>query len=81
MRNPFQVVLAAILGLLLLAVAIVAIREGSEIIARLGQHIMGLFRCANLNPGTRGFGCFIQLIIIAGFVGWAISRFKNVRRK
>jgi hypothetical protein len=80
MRNV-QAVLAIVLGLFLVAVAVVVIRDGSEVVAGLGEHIMGLFRRATLNPGRRGFSSFVQLVIIAVFVGWAISRFKNMRRK
>jgi len=81
MPGAVKTVLAIVLGLFLLAVAVVVIRDGSEILARIAHHVMGLFRSANLDPGSRGFGSFIQLIIIAVFVGWSISRFRNMRRK
>ena len=80
MPGALKTVLAIVLGLFLLAVAVVVIREGGEILARIAHYIMGLFRSANLDPGSRGFGSFVQLIIIAVFVGWAIDRFKRMKR-
>ena len=80
MPGALKTVLAIVLGLFLLAVAVVVIREGGEILARIAHHIIGLFRSANLDPGSRGFGSFVQLIIIAVFVGWAIDRFKRMKR-
>ena len=55
----------------------VAISDGSVIMADLGQYIVRLFSCADLNPRDRGFGCFLQLIAIALFVGWTIYRFRR----
>jgi len=81
MDKPLTVVLYILLFLFVLAIGSVVIDEGSLIIANLGQYIMRLFRCADLNPGRRGFGCFVQLIALAIFIGWAIHRFKSSGRK
>ena len=46
-------------------------------------HIQRLFRDAtNAFRTARGFGAFIQLILIAGVLGWAINRImKYLKRK
>ena len=72
----------AILGLVLVVLAVmigsVVIRDGAEILTSTAQYIMHLFGRADLNPRNgRGFACFIQLIAIAIFTGWAIKRFMN----
>ncbi len=77
MKNSASTILYIILGLICLAVASILIQDGSGILADLGKHIMSLFRRADLNPNRSGFNSFIQLILIAIFVGWAISRFNN----
>lgn len=77
MNNTALTILYIALAFVCLAVASILIQDGSGVIANLGQHIMGLFRKAGLNPNRSGFNEFIQLILIAVFVGWAISKFKN----
>lgn len=76
--NFLLVVLYALLGIIALILASVVIQEGSEILSSLADHIMLLFDRANLNPSdSQGFGSFIQLLLIFGFIGWAINRFKR----
>ena len=77
MNKSASTALYILLAIVCVAVACIIIQDGSNIIADLGKHIMNLFRRANLFPGSHGFNEFIQLILIAVFVGWAISRFKN----
>ena len=77
MNKPFNAVLYILLLLFVLAIATVAIRDGSVIMADLGHYIVRLFSCADLSPRGRGFGCFLQLIAIALFVGWTIYRFRG----
>jgi len=73
-----RLALSIALSLIVCIIAWILITEGSAIIARLGNHIMRLFDSASLNPHNyRGFARFVQLILIAVFVGWAINRFKN----
>lgn len=77
MNRSFNIGLSIILFLFILAAATVIIKDGSEIIASLGRYIMGLFERADLRPNYSGFKEFVQLIAIAVFVGWTISRFKR----
>ena len=73
-NNIFWIVVA----LLALTIFGVVVRDGSTILADLGQHIMQLFKKADLDPNdSRGFSCFIQLILIAIFTGWAIRKFMD----
>ncbi len=59
-------------------IAWILITDGSDIISKLANHIMRLFDRATLNPYDRhGFARFVQLIMIAVFVGWVIKRFKR----
>jgi len=74
MKNVLNTIMYILLGLMILAVASVVIQDGSGIIANLGNHIMGLFRRADLFNAE-----FIQLLLIAIFVGWAIRRFRKRR--
>ena len=77
MNKAFVSVLYVILFVFILAIGSVVISDGAEIVANLGKFIMGLFQKADLNPKSKGFGAFIQLISIAFFVGWTINRFKR----
>jgi hypothetical protein len=77
MNKLLNIALSVILFLFILAIASVVIEEGAEILANLGKFIMGLFHQADLNPKSKGFDAFFQLIAIAIFVGWTINRFKK----
>ena len=78
MNKPFNAILYIVLFIFLIAIGSVVIRDGANIVANIGQHIMHLFHRADLNPRNgRGFGCFIQLMIIAAFVGWSIKQFRR----
>lgn len=59
-------------------IAWIIISDGSVLISKLANHIMRLFDGATLNPYDRyGFARFVQIFLIAGFVAWAIARFKK----
>jgi len=73
LRNVMQILLVIFIAL----VCLVMIREGAPLLADLGHHISNLFKKARLFPGRSGFDEFIQLMLIAVFVGWVISRFKG----
>ena len=74
-KLPGQI-LTIILILFIVAVASVLITDGANILAKLGGHIMGLFqRGPRFYPQPNKE--FVQLILIAFFVGWAIHRFKK----
>lgn len=76
-KLPGQI-LIIILILFIVAVASVLITDGASILAKLGSHIMGLFqRGPRFYPQPNKE--FVQLILIAVFVGWAINRFKKRR--
>lgn len=78
MNNQFNALLYAVFFIFIIAIGSVVIREGSVFLASLGKHIMWLFEYADLRPSnSRGFSCFIQLIAIAIFTGWAIKRFRK----
>jgi hypothetical protein len=52
--------------------------EGSYLAAWFAKHVMGLFERSTINPNdTRGFAKFVQLILIAVFIGWAARRFRK----
>jgi len=75
--------LLRIIGIILLTLVVcmiawTIINEGSVIISNLMTHIARLFNRASINPyNTKGFANFIQLILIAIFVGWTINRFRK----
>jgi len=80
-QSAFKIVLIIALFLLLFAIGSVVIQEGGGIVSYIGHYIMNLFHRADLNPNNSGFNEFFQLILIAVFVGWAIRRFRNMRKK
>ena len=78
MNNQFNALLYIAFFIFVIAIGSVVIREGSVFLASLGEHMMLLFKYADLRPSnSRGFSCFIQLIAIAIFIGWAINRFRK----
>ena len=77
MTQTFKAILFIILLLLGLAIGSVMICEGSEIIAIVCKYIIELFDRADLRPNRSGFGAFLQLIMIAVFIGWTIHRFRR----
>ena len=82
MNKALTFILSILLALLVLASISIIIQDGSDILTNLSNYILGLFHEARLYPGnSHGFSSFVRLIIIAGFVGWAINRFKNWRKK
>lgn len=59
-------------------IALIVIYHTGPIITDLARWIGRLFDIANLNIyDPRGFGAFVQLIMIAVFIGWAINRFRR----
>jgi hypothetical protein len=78
MNRPFATAMYVLLFIFAILVGSVVIGDGAEIIADIAQHIRHLFHRASLNPNiSRGFGAFVQLIILAVFFGWAINRFRR----
>jgi hypothetical protein len=81
MNKTLILILSILLALFVLASGTILIKDGSDMLTNLGNYILGLFQEARLNPGnSHGFSSFVQLIIIAVFVGWAINRFKKWRK-
>lgn len=81
MNAPLRIFLYLLLGIFLFATASIVIRDGSQIMAGVAQYIVSLFVSADLNPrNSRGFNSFIQLVVIAWFIGWTIYRFKNMKK-
>jgi hypothetical protein len=86
-RSPIRDAMPHIIlrGVGILVIAILALFVASTVIGALGEqaekffrYISRLFRDAPyMFRHARGFGAFIQLILVAGFVGWAINRFKG----
>ena len=78
MNKIFKAFLYVTLFLLAIAIGSVVVRDAADIIADISRHIVYLFRYADIRPShIRGFSCFIQLILIAAFVGWTIRRFRR----
>jgi len=78
MTKPLSVAFYVVLFAILLAIAVVVIRDGADIVAAVSKYIIGLFEQADIRPrNNRGFQCFFQLVIIAVFVGWTIRRFRQ----
>ena len=75
MKNALNIIMYIFLALIIVAVASVVIQDGAGIVANLANHIMGLFHNADIYPRPNGH--FIQLLLIAIFVGWTINRFKR----
>ena len=81
MPQIFKLLLQIFLFLLIFGLGSVLITDGGGVVAYIGHYIMNLFHRADLNPNNSGFNEFFQLILIAVFVGWAIRRFRNMRKK
>ena len=82
MNKIIQVVLWIIIGIIAIALGSILIEQGSFIVADIGKHIQHLFQIGDIRPSQgRGFAAFVELLAIAIFVGWAISRFKNKNKK
>ena len=82
MNKTLILVLSILLSLFVLASGSILIKDGSDILTNLGSYVLRLFQAARLNPeNSHGFSSFVQLIIIAVFIGWAINRFKKWRKK
>ena len=67
-------ILYGILILFALGLAQVVIPDGAKILTNLFNHLRNLFGGARIFPPNAKF---IQLFLIAVFVGWAIRRFKK----
>jgi hypothetical protein len=79
-KHPLGFFLQLLLGVAVILVVWEITTEGSFLVAWFAKHVKGLFERATLNPNdTKGFAKFVQLILIAFFIGWAANRFK--RRK
>jgi hypothetical protein len=70
-----RILLTVFFGILALVIVLEIITEGSILIARLLEYIMSLFRGPRIYPSPNSK--FIQLVLIAIFVGWAIRRFRK----
>lgn len=70
-----RILLTVLFGILALVIVWEIIIEGSVIIAKLTGHIERLFERSRIFPSPNSH--FIQLVLIAIFVGWAIRRFRK----
>lgn len=70
-----RILLTVFFGILALVIVWEIITEGSILIARLLEYITSLFRGPRIYPSPNSK--FIQLVLIAIFVGWAIRRFRK----
>jgi hypothetical protein len=78
MNKTFITFLYVTVVLLAIAIGSVVVRDAADILADISRHVMYLFRYADIRPShSRGFSSFVQLILIAAFVGWAIRRFRG----
>jgi len=74
MKDWTRTILYIALALLVLPIGLVLIDQGAEIFSDLCSHILKLFRRARIfGPNAE----FAQLLFIAIFAGWAISRLKG----
>ena len=80
MKEPFKAILYIVLFLFVVAIGSIVINDGSVILANVGKYIISQFECANLDFSSPGGGCTIRLLLLATFVGWAIYRFKNMKK-
>lgn len=68
-----------ILGFALILVACfigwILVTQGADILENLVKHIMNLFRRGRIYPYPNEY--FIQLLLIAVFIGWAINRIRK----
>lgn len=68
----------AVVGIFILYLAYVGISALGDLAEDVFKHIKRLFRDAPyMFRSSRGFGAFVELILIAGFIGWVIHRFKK----
>jgi len=78
MDRPFTTTLYILLFIFAILIGSVVIGDGAQIIADVAHYIRHLFARASLNPyNSRGFGAFVQLVILAVFFGWTIGRFRR----
>ena len=75
MNNTIKAILWVILGIFAIALGSVLIEQGAEIVAGIGNHIQRLAQIGDIRPSHKGFSAFVELLLIAIFVGWAIKRF------
>lgn len=68
-------ILAFALAILTCVIGWVLVTDGADILHRLSNHIFKLFRHPKIYP--RPNKEFIQLVLIAIFVGWAVNRFRK----
>jgi hypothetical protein len=73
----FSRALGIALVLLVCSIGWILVTDGAHIIHNLVRHIINLFRFSRFFPHPNEK--FIQLVLIAVFVGWAISRISRNR--
>jgi hypothetical protein len=67
-----------ILIILVGIIVLIMIYQAGPIISEFTHWLNNLFRNARIDMrNERGFAAFMQLIMIAIFVGWAINRFRQ----
>jgi|FLOH01.1.fsa_nt_gi hypothetical protein len=81
MNNTIKSILWVILGIFAISICSVLINQGAEIVADIGKHIQHLTQIGDIRPSHKGFSAFVELVLIAIFVGWTIRRFKNKNKK
>ena len=80
-----EILIRGAIILFIVGLAVFALYLGSAVIGAVGEqaesfhsYISRLFREAPyMFRRAKGFGAFIQLILIACFVGWVINRFRR----
>ena len=80
MNKPLNIVLYILFFIFLIGIGSIVINDGSVILANVCKYIITQFECANLDFSSPGGGCTIRLLLLATFVGWAIYRFKNMKK-
>lgn len=64
--------------ILVCIIALIVIYQIGPIIAEFTRWLTTLFHIARIDiRDARGFGAFVQLIMLAVFVGWAYNRFRR----
>ena len=80
MNNTIKAILWVILGVFAISICSVLIGQGAEIVADIGKHIQRLTKIGDIRPSHKGFSAFVELVLIAIFIGWAIKRFTKKGR-
>lgn len=80
-----QILIRGTLLLIVIGVIIFMCFLGSAVLGAIGEqaedffrHLRKLFRHApHMFHSAKGFGAFVELVLIAVFIGWVINRFRK----